>query len=87
MRSACRRWHADQNTANSWEIESVKVVLYLQPLDRHEGCLRIIPSSHRKPFHDDLVPIQQGQTPLSDSGTEAFGMPEAELGWPIEVSL
>lgn len=33
---------------------SIKVAFYLDPVGRDSGCLRVIPGSHRNPYHDSL---------------------------------
>ena len=34
--------------------EGLKVGVYLDPLTKDTGCLRVIPGSHRSPFHEEL---------------------------------
>ena len=43
--------------AEQWRnryVPSVKVAFYLDPVGKETGCLRVIPGSHRSPFHEEL---------------------------------
>ena len=44
-------WHPDGTRLSA---PPMKVSLYLDPLTKDTGCLRVIPGSHRPPFHDDI---------------------------------
>ena len=44
-------WHPDSGT---FEHSSIKVVLYLDPVTKDTGCLRVIPGSHLPGFGDLL---------------------------------
>lgn len=57
------QWHPDGTRLN---YRPMKVHLYLDPLTADAGCLRVIPGSHRLPYHDDVRPIAQSDRP----GTE-----------------
>jgi hypothetical protein len=53
-------WHPDRKYYRSGEEErihfpQVKVMLYLQKVGKDSGCLRVIPGSHRMPYHKDLA--------------------------------
>ncbi len=48
-------WHPDGGSTPDHAF--MKVSLYLDLLTRDTGCLRLLPGSHRLPFHDDLKPI------------------------------
>jgi hypothetical protein len=47
-------WHAD---AHGVEQGGVKIAWYLEPVDATSGSMRVIPGSHRDPFHDALKPL------------------------------
>ena len=47
-------WHTD---INGRHLLIVKNVMYLQPTDSEHGALRLIPGSHRSPFHEKLFQI------------------------------
>jgi hypothetical protein len=44
-------WHPD---TPHLARRGVKLAFYLQPLDADSGALRLIPGSHRDPFHSDI---------------------------------
>jgi ectoine hydroxylase-related dioxygenase (phytanoyl-CoA dioxygenase family) len=45
-------WHPDGGSNSDFPF--MKVSLYLDPLAWDTGCLRVIPGSHRLPFHQEL---------------------------------
>ena len=54
------RWHPDRKYYRSGEEQridypQVKVMIYLEKVGRDTGCLRVIPGSHRMPYHKDLA--------------------------------
>ncbi len=54
------KWHPDRKYYREGEghwidFRQVKVMMYLEPLTRETGCLRVIPGSHRMPFHKKLA--------------------------------
>lgn len=70
------RWHPDGNWG---QLFAVKVAFYLDPLTRDQGCLRVIPGSHR-PDHfirQEKINVNQAQ--------ELFGVPPSEF--PGHVAL
>lgn len=44
-------WHYD---AGGFEAYGIKYAIYLQPMRAYNGALRVIPGSHKRPFHDEL---------------------------------
>ena len=61
---ADHHWHAD----GGWLPEQMtpyrlKVMLYLDPLRRDTGALRIIPGSHRALLHESLLPFNESAAP------------------------
>jgi ectoine hydroxylase-related dioxygenase (phytanoyl-CoA dioxygenase family) len=53
-------WHPDRKYYTSGEehwmdFAQLKLMIYLDPVDRDSGCLRVIPGSHRMPFHRNLA--------------------------------
>ena len=82
---ANHHWHAD----GGWIPEQIsphrlKVMLYLDRQDRDTGALRIMPGSHRSPYHDALLPCNDEH---AKPGTPSFfGLPGQELpGLAIET--
>ena len=52
-------WHFDgHKTARHLDYPRTKVMLYLDPQRKESGALRVIPGSHRDPFHQLLLPLQ-----------------------------
>ena len=54
------KWHPDRKYYKAgqehWsDFAQLKIMIYLDPLDRDSGCLRVIPGSHRMPFHKQLA--------------------------------
>ena len=66
-------WHPD---GTNLDYTSMKVSMYLDPLTKDTGCLRVIPGSHRYPFHEDLKPSPQAK---GTTWFERFGMEGSEV--------
>ncbi|HMN28351.1 MAG TPA: phytanoyl-CoA dioxygenase family protein [Caldilineaceae bacterium] len=49
-------WHPD---GTRLLYPPIKVSLYLDSLHKESGCMRVIPGSHRLPFHESLKAIHQ----------------------------
>ena len=56
-------WHPDGSRPN---FPPMKVSLYLDTLTKDTGCLRVIPGSHRLPFHEALKPMDKMGVPGAD---------------------
>ncbi len=69
-------WHADRPTARELDYLRIKIMLYLSPMKKEEGALRVIPGSHRNPLHTELHPFQavHGQ-----ENPTFFGLPGSEV--------
>lgn len=71
-------WHADTSAP---DFRSAKFVAYLQPLDGESGALRVLPGSHRDPWHGEVAAIAPRE------GARTSGNPEDEdSGVGLEVS-
>ncbi len=46
------RWHPD---CRNFHHQSIKFPIYLQDLDANNGALRLIPGSHKQPFHEAVT--------------------------------
>ena len=46
-----KRWHPDTGSIHQF---GVKFAFYLEPVGPDTGALRVIPGSHKRPFHDEL---------------------------------
>ena len=53
-------WHPD---GTRLDYRPMKVSLYLDALTPETGCLRVIPGSHRLPFHEALKPVSKFDLP------------------------
>ena len=74
-------WHPDR-PGDKEEISytRIKVMLYLDSLNKDNGCLRVIPGSHRLPLHGQIEPEnrhQRGDTvkPFDVTGQDMPGFP------------
>ncbi len=52
-------WHADRPGPQELGYLRIKIMMYLDPMRKEAGALRVIPGSHRSPFHEELAPFQQ----------------------------
>ena len=73
-------WHADDFDGLMETYPVIKVVTYLEPVDKDTGCLRIIPGSHHRSFNQDLRPLDQQHSdpslmPFSVLGHDTPGFP------------
>ncbi len=76
-------WHSDRKYYREGEghwinFSQVKVMIYLQPLTSDTGSLRVIPGSHRMPYHKALgdQEIDAASMPFGVDGPD---MPHAAL--------
>jgi ectoine hydroxylase-related dioxygenase (phytanoyl-CoA dioxygenase family) len=66
-------WHADRKYYREGEeqwidYQQIKLMMYLDPVTRDTGCLRVIPGSHRMPLHKDLAAQE------TNAASEPFGL-------------
>ena len=54
------QWHPDVDDADLSQTR-IKANMYLDPVTRDSGCLRIVPGSHNNPLHEDLKPLRMGR--------------------------
>lgn len=69
-------WHADRPGPQELGYLRIKIMMYLDPMRKDGGALRVIPGSHRSPFHEELAPFQQRHG-LDDPAF--FGSPGSEV--------
>ena len=74
-------WHADRPGAAETEYRRLKVMIYLTPTTKEQGALRVIPGSHRMPFHQWLWPLQSHHFKDGTIG-DSFGAREARTSLP-----
>ena len=74
------RWHGDRLQGEGdhlpWDLGSIKVVFYFDPVDADTGCLRVIPGTHRREFGERLEPIWRNGL---DPDDQRYGVPGDEL--------
>ena len=82
------QWHPDREGPQAkyryveYDHVRIKTTLYLDPVTKDTGCVRIIPGSHRQAFHEALRPPEaEGNDPM----TMSFGVDGPDLpGFAIE---
>ncbi|MCL0099754.1 phytanoyl-CoA dioxygenase family protein [Dehalococcoidia bacterium] len=88
-------WHSDSKPDPiEYGYTRIKVALYLDPVTKDTGCLRVIPGSHRLPLHEDLEPLRSFRRPQTNLGGKGqddespeipFGVDGSKLpGFPLE---
>ena len=62
-------WHSD-STGNDYEFgfDRIKVALYLDPVKKESGCLRVVPGSHKIQLHQQLEPLRHLRLTQKDAG-------------------
>ena len=71
-------WHSDDDIRPGYK--RVKIAFYLDSLTEENGCLRVIPGSHRHPLHKDLNLANE------EDSDAPFGISNEELpSFPIET--
>ena len=62
------QWHPDVAKVDSQR--RIKGAVYLDPVRRDSGCLRVVPGSHKNPLHNEMQPLRMGRIKESlDNGT------------------
>ena len=77
-------WHCDRFGEIDLHYTRIKIMIYFQPMQKETGTLRVLPGSHRLPFHRDLEVLHPSKGGIS---RKAFGVDGADLpGFPLEVT-
>ena len=77
------QWHCDRVGEIDLHYIRIKIMIYLQPMQRETGALRVLPGSHRLPFHRRLEVLQPSKGGTASKG---FGVDGAALPFfPLEV--
>ena len=75
-------WHADRQGSNELNYMTIKVHLYLDPTRKETCALRVIPGSHRSPFHETLKPLYYDGI---KSNSKPYGVDEPSIPcYPFE---
>ncbi len=69
-------WHADRPGNEELNYIRIKIMLYLDPMQKEKGALRVIPGSHRLPMHEDLEAFQLSH---AESEPRFFGMAGSDV--------
>ena len=67
-------WHADTETPE--DLPWVKVAIYLDPLTKDDGCLRVIPGTHRDMDPDPYASLRR---PVSNPDFRPFGVAPSDI--------
>ena len=72
-------WHADRPGESEAKYPRIKVMLYLDETTTERGALRVLPGSHKMPYHTDLWPLQahHGEPGLPEFGLDGPDVPSA----------
>ena len=74
-------WHGAMEFTEG--IGHIKATMYLDPVAKDTGCLRVIPGSHRWGSPDYLEVLRPR---TDDPGFRPFGMPPTQIPcWPLET--
>ena len=77
------RWHNDRpaETESELAFTRLKINIYLDPLTKETGALRVLPGSHRPTFHLGLAPLEQIHHEKGDQDPFAtpYGVPGTEI--------
>ena len=73
------QWHGGQRTRGV--LPNIKMGIYLEPVARDTGCLRVIPGSHRSPLFESLAPLnlQHDDSSAMPMGVLGSGIPCVDL--------
>jgi ectoine hydroxylase-related dioxygenase (phytanoyl-CoA dioxygenase family) len=75
------QWHPDAGGLLP-NYHLIKIAIYLDPVRADSGCLRVIPGSHREPFHGSLRALfkHREQPPVYPFGVDGAHVP----AYPLE---
>ena len=70
-------WHSDSTGEDrEFGFDRIKVALYLDPVGRDTGCLRVIPGSHHIGLHQLLEPLRHLRVAQRDVGGKPMSREE-----------
>ncbi|MSP13816.1 MAG: hypothetical protein EXR62_12780 [Chloroflexi bacterium] len=76
-------WHSDRAGEETPNYRRAKIMMYLTPVRRETGCLRVVPGSHKPPLYHELYPLNSQQDTSSE---QVFAVSVANLpGFPLET--
>lgn len=59
MQNQFHAWHSDRCGEAEPDYRRLKVMIYLTPVTKDTGCLRVIPGSHKLPLYKELDGLNQ----------------------------
>ena len=76
-------WHPDRpGDQEEISYRRIKIMIYFDSLDKDNGCLRVIPGSHRLPLHGQIEPENRHQ---HGDYVKPFGVTGPDMpGFPLE---
>lgn len=84
MQNQFHAWHSDRCGEAEPDYRRAKVMIYLTPVTKETGCLRVIPGSHKLPLYKELDGLNQ-QT--ADTCAQLFGVAGQDLpAFPLETT-
>lgn len=84
MHNQFHAWHSDRCGEAEPDYRRVKVMIYLTPVRKETGCLRVIPGSHKLPLYRELDGLNQQQ---ADTCAQLFGLDGPDLpAFPLETT-
>ncbi len=69
-------WHCDRAGQIDLQYTRIKIMIYLQPMGKETGALRVIPGSHHAKFHRGLLPLHDQH---EETCPGAFGVDGPDL--------
>ena len=85
-------WHQDwvawDDECSGWEVAAqVFLMYYLTDTNRENGCLRLLPGTHRKriPFHDELPPAHEEKIYGASLDSAVFTTHPDEVDVPVKA--
>ena len=84
MQNQFHAWHSDRCGEAEPDYRRAKVMIYLTPVTKDTGCLRVIPGSHKLPMYRELDGLNQQQ---DDTCRRIFGLAGQDLpAFPLETT-
>jgi len=76
-------WHSDRCGEAEPDYRRVKVMIYLTPVTKDTGCLRVIPGSHKLTLYRELDALNEQK---DDTSQRVFGLAGQDLPcFPLET--
>ncbi|MEZ4866758.1 MAG: phytanoyl-CoA dioxygenase family protein [Caldilineaceae bacterium] len=84
MQNHFHAWHSDRCGEAEPDYRRAKVMIYLTPVSKDRGCLRVIPGSHKLPLYQELDGLNQQKEETCEA---LFGLAGQDLpAFPLETT-